>query len=82
MTDSIEKETEDRFNLERFIDVQDLWWGHAFQEIQDGLKSSHWIWFIFPQLAALGHSKKSKLYGIIGYDEGQRESQYFGRKAS
>ena len=35
MTESIEKETEDRFNLERFIDVQDFWWGHAFQDLQD-----------------------------------------------
>lgn len=65
----IDDRNKEKFNLERFLEAQDFFWGHAFQEIQDGLKSSHWIWFIFPQLAILGHSKKSKLYGISGYDE-------------
>lgn len=43
----------------------------ALQEVQDGMKRSHWIWYIFPQLAVLGHSEKAKYYGISGYDEAE-----------
>ena len=39
------------------------------REITDGRKRTHWIWFIFPQLAVLGHSANAKYYGISGYDE-------------
>ena len=43
--------TDDKYNLERFVEVQKLYYEHALQEIMDGFKRSHWIWFIFPQLA-------------------------------
>ena len=42
---------------------------NALREITDGRKRTHWIWFIFPQLAVLGHSANAKYYGISGYDE-------------
>lgn len=61
----------DKFNLERFVEAQKLYYDHALQEIQDGMKRSHWIWFIFPQLAILGHSWNAKYYGISGYDEAE-----------
>lgn len=35
------------------------------------MKRSHWIWYIFPQLAVLGHSRNAKYYGISGYDEAE-----------
>lgn len=63
--------TNDKYDLKRFVDVQKLYYEQALQEIQDGLKRSHWIWFIFPQLAILGHSRNAKYYGISGYDEAE-----------
>ena len=63
--------TGDKYNLERFVEVQKLYYEQALQEIQDGMKRSHWIWFIFPQLAILGHSWNAKYYGISGYDEAE-----------
>ena len=53
-------------NLKRFEDAQDGTWGYdtALQEIRDGRKQSHWIWYIFPQIKGLGHSYDSTLYGI------------------
>ena len=65
--------TDNNFNLERFIEVQKLYYEQALKEIQDGLKRSHWIWFIFPQLSILGHSWNAKYYGISGYDEAHQE---------
>lgn len=63
--------SKDKFNLERFVKAQEFSYEQALQEIQDGLKRSHWIWYIFPQLAALGHSWNAKYYGISGYDEAE-----------
>lgn len=48
------------FNLQRFLDAQSHYYEQALREVQDGLKRSHWIWFIFPQLAILGHSYNAK----------------------
>lgn len=62
-------EDNDVFNLQRFIDAQSYCYQQALHEVQDGRKRSHWIWYIFPQLAILGHSYNAKYYGISGYDE-------------
>ena len=64
-------ESDDKYNLERFVEAQKLYYEQALQEVQDGMKRSHWIWFIFPQLAILGHSQNTKYYGISGYDEAE-----------
>ena len=61
----------DKYNLQRFLDAQSHYYEQALQEVQNGYKSSHWIWFIFPQLATLGHSYNAKYYGINGYDEAE-----------
>lgn len=61
----------DKYNLQRFLDAQSHYYEQALQEVQNGYKSSHWIWFIFPQLATLGHSYNAKFYGISGYDEAE-----------
>jgi len=61
----------DPWNLERFIDAQDEFdtWKGALAEIRSGRKVSHWMWFVFPQLAALGRSSTAKFYGLSGIDE-------------
>jgi uncharacterized protein (DUF1810 family) len=54
----------DPFQLERFVDAQEDVYDGALAEIRAGAKRSHWMWFIFPQLAALGQSATAKRYGI------------------
>ena len=61
--------TSDPFNLQRFIDAQEGAFESAFAEIAAGKKQSHWMWFIFPQLAELGRSPTAKFYGIESLDE-------------
>ncbi len=51
-------------NLQRFLDAQQHTYLQALTEIRDGKKRSHWMWFIFPQIAGLGFSETSKLYAI------------------
>lgn len=61
----------DKFHLDRFLKAQQYNYSQALQEIQDGQKRSHWIWFIFPLLSILGHSYNAKYYGLSGYDEAE-----------
>ena len=57
------------YNLQRFLTVQDFNYRTALEEVRNGEKRSHWIWFIFPQLEVLGQSGNAKYYGISGLDE-------------
>lgn len=57
------------YDLERFISAQDTDYNMALQELNDGRKVSHWIWYIFPQLEALGYSDRAKYFGIEGIEE-------------
>lgn len=50
--------------LERFIDAQKSSYAAALAEIRRGRKSSHWMWYIFPQIAGLGHSSTAQYYSI------------------
>ena len=59
----------DRYNIQRFIDAQKGIYELALQEIKNGEKKSHWMWFIFPQLKSLGKSEISEYYGISGKEE-------------
>lgn len=59
----------DPFQLERFVDAQELVFGTVLAELRAGRKQTHWIWFIFPQLRALGRSPTSEFYGIASLDE-------------
>jgi uncharacterized protein (DUF1810 family) len=52
------------YNLERFVEAQETHYANALEEIKQGFKSSHWMWFIFPQLDGLGFSYMAKFYGI------------------
>ncbi len=56
-------------SLERFVVAQELMYPRALEEVKNGRKVSHWIWYIFPQLKGLGHSNKSIYYGLDGIDE-------------
>lgn len=58
-----------QYDLDRFLDAQALAYPVALEEMQNGMKTSHWIWFIFPQQKGLGHSYNSEFYGLDGIDE-------------
>ena len=59
----------DRHNLQRFLDAQEATFETAHSELCAGKKQSHWMWFIFPQLAGLGHSPTARFYAIASLDE-------------
>ena len=59
----------DPFNLQRFLDAQADTYDAALAELRDARKRTHWMWFIFPQIAGLGHSEISQYYAIGGADE-------------
>ncbi|TLP65659.1 DUF1810 domain-containing protein [Parasedimentitalea maritima] len=50
--------------LEMFVEAQDTVWNDVLSELAAGQKNSHWMWFVFPQLAELGKSHMAQLYGI------------------
>ena len=61
-------------NLQRFKDAQQRrgsGFEAALSEIQSGEKRGHWIWYVFPQLAGLGHSTASREFGIDGVAEAE-----------
>jgi len=60
---------EDRFNLRRFIEAQATVYPVVVEELQRGRKSSHWMWFIFPQISGLGRSATAKNFAIRSGDE-------------
>ena len=53
-----------RDNLDRFVAAQDAVYQLAIAELRDGRKRSHWMWFIFPQIAGLGSSAMAQQYAI------------------
>ena len=58
-------------DLQRFVDAQDRGgtYDRALQELRDGRKTSHWMWFVFPQIAGLGSSPMAQRYAISSLDE-------------
>lgn len=56
-------------DLTRFLDAQAPVHETALGELRAGHKRSHWMWFVFPQLAGLGMSSTARFYGIAGLDE-------------
>lgn len=65
-------ESDDPFNLQRFVDAQGGGvYEQALAEIRAGEKRSHWMWFIFPQHRDLGRSATAKSYGLSGEEEAQ-----------
>ncbi|MGJ0237490.1 DUF1810 domain-containing protein [Novosphingobium fluoreni] len=56
-------------DLHRFVAAQAQTYADALAEIRAGAKRSHWMWFIFPQIAGLGHSAMAQRYAIASLDE-------------
>ena len=61
----------DPYGLQRFVDAQEqaATYDRALEELQAGRKTSHWIWFVFPQIAGLGQSAMSRSYAISSLAE-------------
>ncbi len=57
------------YDLERFLDAQEPVYDRVLDEIRSGRKVSHWMWFIFPQVAGLGSSFMAQRYAIASLDE-------------
>jgi uncharacterized protein (DUF1810 family) len=55
--------------LDRFVSAQDATYGQALAELQSGRKRTHWMWFVFPQIAGLGSSPTAQRYAIRSLDE-------------
>ena len=61
----------DPFDLQRFVDAQDQGgiYDRALDELRRGQKTSHWMWFVFPQIAGLGQSSMSRRFAISSLTE-------------
>jgi uncharacterized protein (DUF1810 family) len=57
------------FDLDRFVAAQEPVYAEVRSELRAGRKRSHWMWFIFPQVAGLGHSEMARKYAIRSGDE-------------
>jgi uncharacterized protein (DUF1810 family) len=60
---------DDPFELQRFVDAQNPVYGQVCAEMRAGRKRSHWIWFVFPQIAGLGASAMAQRYAISSLAE-------------
>jgi len=59
----------DPFDLSRFLHAQQTVYDHVLAELRSGQKRTHWMWFIFPQIAGLGYSATSQFYSIKSIEE-------------
>ncbi len=56
-------------NLERFVSSQAINYNDALKEIQNGRKTTHWMWYVFPQIQGLGNSEMARRYAIADLQE-------------
>ncbi len=56
-------------DLQRFVDAQERVIARVREELKAGEKKSHWMWFVFPQIAGLGHSETARRYAIASLEE-------------
>ena len=61
--------SDDPFDLQRFIDAQNPVYADVCSELKAGRKTSHWMWFIFPQIQGLGHSYMARRFAISSLEE-------------
>lgn len=66
---NVEETAEPEYDLDRFLGAQSANYDTVVEELTEGMKSTHWIWYIFPQQKGLGHSYNSEYYGLDGLDE-------------
>jgi len=59
----------DPYDLQRFVEAQDRVYPRVVAELRAGRKTSHWMWFVFPQVAGLGSSPMAQRYAIASIDE-------------
>ncbi len=59
----------DPFDLQRFVDAQRSTYDQALAELRAGQKTTHWMWFVFPQIAGLGRSGMAQRFAIADLDE-------------
>ncbi|PNG25482.1 DUF1810 domain-containing protein [Methylocella silvestris] len=64
-------DSDDPFDLRRFVEAQEGVFARACAELQRGRKATHWMWFIFPQIAGLGSSAMAQRYAMSGRAEAQ-----------
>jgi uncharacterized protein (DUF1810 family) len=64
------------YDLQRFVDAQDPVYRQVCAELAAGVKSSHWMWFVFPQLRGLGRSATAEHFGIASKDEARAYLQH------
>ena len=72
---------EDKYNLERFVSRQKDSYDTAYKELSRGMKQSHWMWWIFPQIIGLGMTSISKEYSIKSIEEARAflDHPYLGK---
>ena len=63
-------------NLSRFVEAHERSYRTALEEIRSGHKRSHWMWYIFPQIAGLGISSTSRFYAITDLEEARAYIQH------
>ncbi|MBG8556249.1 DUF1810 domain-containing protein [Hymenobacter guriensis] len=63
-------------HLQRFLDAQQRDYATALAEIRSGRKSSHWMWYIFPQIQGLGYSETARFYAIQSRQEAEAYLQH------
>jgi uncharacterized protein (DUF1810 family) len=61
----------DPYDLARFVDAQHTVYSRVVAELSDGRKQSHWMWFVFPQVAGLGFSAMAQRYAISSREEAE-----------
>ncbi len=66
----------DPYDLKRFVAAQDGIYDRVLAELKAGRKQSHWMWFVFPQIAGLGHSEMARRYAISNSDEARAYLQH------
>ena len=66
----------DPHNLHRFVEAQDRVFERVLSELKSGLKRSHWMWFVFPQIRGLGSSPMAQIYAISSLDEAKAYLQH------
>lgn len=64
------------FDLDRFVLAQAECYSQVVKELEAGKKRTHWMWFIFPQIAGLGSSETSRRFAIRSLDEAKAYSQH------
>ena len=71
MTRTSLSDSNDQFDLTRFVSAQEMVYARVLFELRNGRKRTHWMWFIFPQIDGLGNSSTTKRYAIKSIEEAQ-----------